>query len=254
MKKVWTIALNTFNESLRKKTLYILLVVALIAIGSSRLFGFLAAEDELKMLQDVSFATVEFFGALIAIFTAITAVSGEIDKRTIYTLLSKPVTRKSFILGKFVGQSMIVLLNAVLMSLLFIGLLFYKGSPPSVEVLKALILIYAQLLVVGAIALMIATFATDAFNVIFSLFLFVVGHLTGYLSQVLDRIENVVILSLGRVFYSIIPNYENFNVKDNVVLGLTISWRYVSMNLLYALVYIVIAILLAIYFFQKREV
>ncbi|HOL22395.1 MAG TPA: ABC transporter permease subunit, partial [bacterium] len=123
MKKAWVIALNTFQESLRKKTFYILLVVALIVIGASRFFSFLAAEDELKMIKDVSFSTIEFFGALIAIFTALAAVSGEIEKRTIYPLLSKPITRSNFIIGKLIGQSLIILLNVILMSIFFIVLL-----------------------------------------------------------------------------------------------------------------------------------
>ena len=85
------------------------------------------------MIKDVSFSTIQFFGALIAIFTALAAVSGEIEKRTIYTLLSKPITRNNFIMGKLIGQSLIILLNVLLMSIFFVGLLYFKKSPPTVN-------------------------------------------------------------------------------------------------------------------------
>ena len=254
MGKAWVIATNTFNEALRKKTLYILLVVALVAIGASKFFSFLAAQDELKMIKDVSFATIEFFGANLAIFTAIGALSNEIDKRTIYTILSKPITRKHFLLGKFIGQSLIILLNAVLISLFFIGLLLSKKVVPDIEIYKSLILIYFELLMIGSITLAVATFATDAFNIILSFFLFITGNLTIYYKQMLERTENIVFKGLGQMFYTVVPNYANFNIRDQVVLGVNVSWRYIGQTSLYGVIYIVIATLVGIYFFQKREV
>ncbi|MCM8776945.1 MAG: ABC transporter permease [Candidatus Omnitrophica bacterium] len=254
MKKAWIIALNTFHESLRKKTFYILLVVALVVIGASRFFSFLAAEDELKMIKDVSFSTIEFFGALIAIFTALAAVSGEIEKRTIYPLLSKPITRSNFIIGKLMGQSLIILLNVILMSIFFIVLLFIKKSPPDIETFKTIFLIFIELVLIGSITLAVATFATDAFNLIFSFFLYIVGHLISYGKSLLERVENVVLKGLGEMLYTVIPNYENFNIKDKVVVGVQVSWQYIGQTFIYGIIYIAIAVLIGIYFFNKREV
>ena len=254
MKKAWVIALNTFQESLRKKTFYILLVVALVVIGASRFFSFLAAEDEIKMIKDVSFSTIEFFGALIAIFTALAAVSGEIEKRTIYPLLSKPITRSNFIIGKFIGQSLIILLNVVLMSIFFIVLLFIKKSPPNIETFKTIFLIFIELVLIGSITLAVATFATDAFNLIFSFFLYIVGHLISYGKSLLERVENMVLKGLGEMLYTVVPNYENFNIKDKVVVGVNVSWQYVGQTVLYGIIYIAIAVLIGVYFFNKREV
>jgi len=254
MSKAWIIAANTFREALRKKTLYILLVVAFVAIGASKFFSFLAAQDELKMIKDVSFATIEFFGAILAIFTAIGALSGEIEKRTIYTLLAKPITRKNILLGKLVGQSLIILLNAILISLFFIGLLLSKKVVPDIEIYKSLILIYVEILMIGAITLAVATFATDAFNIILSFFLFITGNLTIYYKQLLERTENVFFKVFGQIFYTVVPNYANFNIRDQVVLGANVSWRYIGQTTLYGLIYIAIATLIGIYFFQKREI
>ncbi|MCS7181073.1 MAG: ABC transporter permease, partial [bacterium] len=145
MKKAWIIGLNNFKESLRKKTLYILLVVAFVVIGASKAFSFLTAEEELKMIKDVSFSCIDFFGALIAIFISLTSISNEIEKRTIYTLFSKPITRQNFFVGKFIGVILILLLNFVLMCMFFIGLLIFKKSPPDIQVFKTLLLIFTKL-------------------------------------------------------------------------------------------------------------
>lgn len=254
MKKAWVIAVNTFKESLRKKTLYILLVFALIVIGASKFFSFLTAEEELKMIKDVSFSTIEFFGALIAIFGSLAALSGEIEKRTIYTLLSKPVTRRNLFIGKFIGMCLVLLLNFVLISLFFIGLLLFKKSPPDVETFKTLLLIYFELVLISTITLTVATFATDAFNIIFSVFLYIVGHLTTYGKQLIDRTENVIMKGFGQIFYTVIPNYQNFAIRDKVVVGVPVSWNYVVKTLSYGILYTVIVILIGLYFFQKREV
>jgi len=254
MKKAWIIAVNTFKESLRKRTLYILLVFAFIVIGASKFFSFLTAEEELKMIKDVSFSTIEFFGALIAIFGALGALSGEIEKRTIFTLLSKPVTRRNLFMGKFLGMCLILLLNFVLISLFFIGLLIFKKNPPDIETFKTLLLIYVELVLISTITLTVATFATDAFNIIFSFFLYIVGHLISYGKQLTERADNVILKGFGQIIYTIVPNYENFAIRDKVVVGVPVSWSYVFKTLTYGVLYIAIVILIGLYFFQKREV
>ena len=255
MKKVWIIASNTFNESLRKRTLYILLIFAFIVIGASKFFSFLTAQEELKMIKDVSFSTIEFFGALIAIFGALGAISCEIEKGTIYTLLSKPLSRTNFVIGKFIGQILILLLNFVLISVFFIILLIFKKSPPDMQTFKTLLLIFVELMLISSITLAIATFASNAFNLIMSFFLYIAGHLTTYGKQLVsNRSQNIVLKVFGEMIRTIIPNYENFNIRDKVVVGVNVSWAYVSKTVVYGLIYIIIALLIAIYFFRKKEV
>ncbi|HOK57091.1 MAG TPA: ABC transporter permease subunit [bacterium] len=254
MKKAWIIGLNSFKESLRKKTLYILLVVALIVIGASKAFSFLTAEEELKMIKDVSFSSIEFFGALIAIFMSLTAISSEIEKRTIYTLFSKPITRQNFFIGKFLGIILIIFLNFILMCLFFTGLLIFKKSPPDIQVFKTLLLIFIELILIGSITLTVATFASDAFNVIFSFFLYIVGHLTSYGNQLADRTENIILKGLWKILYTVIPNYENFNIRDKVVVGIDVSWNYILKTGVYGILYLAVVLLIGSYFIQKREI
>jgi ABC-type transport system involved in multi-copper enzyme maturation permease subunit len=254
MKKIWSIGLNTFKESFRKKMMYILLVFALIVIGASKFFGFLTAEEELKMIKDVSFSTIEFFGALMAIFGSLYAISTEIERKTIYTLLTKPISRSDFVLGKFFGMAMILLVNFILISLFFIGLLIFKHSPPEIDVLKTLVLIFVELIMISSITLSLGTFSSDAFNVICSFFLYIVGHLTSYGRELVERTENVILKGLGDMLYTILPNYENFNIRDKVVVGVSVNWAYVGNTVLYGVLYIAIALFIALYFFERREI
>ena len=254
VRKVWTIAVNTFHESLRKKILYVLIVFAIIFIGASKFFSFLSREEELKMIKDIGFSSIEFFGALIAIFSSAGSISGEIEKGTIYTLLSKPITRANFVIGKFIGQILIILFNLIIMTVFFITLLLLKNNPFDLELFKTILLIFFELVVISSIAIAIGNFAPNSFNITFSFLLYIAGHLTSYGKQLIERVRNPLFKGFGTIFYTILPNYENFNIKDKVVVGIPVSWIYVGKTITYGFIYICISLLLAIYFFNRKEI
>ncbi|MCS7179851.1 MAG: hypothetical protein NZ891_00650, partial [bacterium] len=107
---------------------------------------------------------------------------------------------------------------------------------------------------IGGITLTIATFASDAFNLIFSIFLYIIGHLTTYGNQIADRTENVILKGFWKILYTIVPNYENFNIRDKVVLGTEVSWNYIFRVSIYGLLYLGVVLLIGSYFIQKREI
>ncbi len=254
MRKIWAIAKNTFREALRQRSLQVIVVFALVLIGASQLFSFLTAEEEMKMIKDVSLATIEFFGALLAIFGTISTMNTEIEKRTLYTLLSKPIKRHQFLFGKFVGVSLTILLNFSIMVFFFVGLILFKEKTFSIELSKALSLIFFELLLISSITLLISTFGSMAFNLIFSFFIYFTGHLITYGRQLINRTENVLLSSLGKVLYNIIPNFENFNIRDKVVVGVFVPFTYLLKNVGYGLIYITICLLLSVYLFARREI
>ncbi len=231
-----------------------MLVFGLVLIGSSQLFSFLSPGEEIKMIKDVGLSTIEFFGTLIVIFGAIGAISSEIEKKTLYTLLTKPLRRRDFVIGKFLGVSLTTFVNFLVMAIFFIGLLFFKQHTVSLGIFKALILIFFELLTLGAIALAISTFASPAFTVIFSIFLYLVGHLISYGHSIMEQTNNVLLRTVGTAFYRIIPNFENFNIRDKIAVGLLVKWSYLAKTISYGLIYIALALLIGIYFFQKKEI
>lgn len=254
MKKIWILANNTIKESFRKKTTYVIVIFALIMIAASEFFAFLSSAEQSKMILDTSFAVIEFFGFLLAMFGSITAVSSEIEKRTIYTLLTKPITRTNFILGKYLGMFFILLINFIIMTVFFILLLHFKKIPIDTGTFKALFLIFIELLVIASISLALTTFSSDAFNIIASSFIYIVGHLTDYGRQIIGMTKNVLIKGLADMMYTILPNYQNFTIRDKIVVGIPVPWQYVLIVTGYGIMYIIIALLIGIYFFRTKEI
>ena len=254
MVKAIVIGKNTFQESLRLRSYQIILIFALLLLGSSQLLSFLTPADQLKMIKDVSLSGIEFFGMLLAIFASMTALRSEFETNTISTLLSKPLKRSDFILGKFLGMAMVITLSVAMMSAVFIGLILLKQHSFETSLFSALFLIWAEMMVIIAITLAVAAFASTAFTLIFVLFLFLVGHLTGYGLSVSEQMKNPVMHVIVRFFYKIIPNFESFAIRDQIVVGGTVSISYLLKTFSYGLIYAAIALILCLYFFRYREV
>ncbi|MFH2069440.1 MAG: ABC transporter permease subunit [Candidatus Omnitrophota bacterium] len=252
--KAIVIGKNTFQESLRLRSYQIILVFALLLLGSSQLLSFLTPAEQLKMIKDVSLSGIEFFGALLAIFASMTALRSEFETNTISTLLSKPLKRSDFILGKFLGMASIITLSIIIMSVVFIGLILLKQRFFETSLFSALFLIWAEMLVIIAITLAVAAFASTAFTLIFVLFLFFVGHLTGYGLSMSEQMKNPVLQIITRFFYKIIPNFENFAIRDQIVVGGTVPISYLLKTFGYGIIYAAIALIICLYFFRYREV
>jgi len=253
MRKSLVIGWNTFQESLRLRSYQIILVFTLLLVGCSQLFSFLTPEEQLKMIKDVSLSGMEFFGALLAIFTTMTALRSEFETNTISTLLSKPLRRSDFIIGKFLGMVAVMTLTILLMTIVFVTLIVIKQHHIELPILAAAFLIWAEMLLIIAITLAVAAFASTAFTLIFVLFLFFIGHLTGYGLSLAEQAKNPLLQIVTKFFYKIVPNFENFAIRDQVVVGLQVSAGYVAKTFGYGMIYTAIALLLCLYFFQYRE-
>ncbi len=252
--KIRVIGRNTFQEAFRLRSYQIILVFALLLLGSSQLFSFLTPAEQLKMIKDVSLSGMEFFCALMAIFAAMISLRGEFETNTISTLLSKPLRREEFILGKFVGIVLIITLSIILMSAVFIGLILFKQHSLEIGLFSAIFLIWVEMLVIIAITLAVAAFASTTFTLIFVLFLFLVGHLTGYGLELSQRIKNPLMQVFTRFFYKVIPNFENFAIRDQIVVGTVVPASYLLKTLGYGLIYTAVALVICLYFFRYREV
>ncbi|HNQ34916.1 MAG TPA: ABC transporter permease subunit [bacterium] len=254
MVKALIIGLNTFRETLRLKSYQIILIFALLLLGSSQLFSFLTPEEQLKMIKDVSLSGIEIFAALLAIFTAMTSLRNEFETNTISTLLSKPLRRSEFILGKFIGSVLAITLSVILMAAVFSTLILIKQHSLEAGLFSATFLIWAEMLVIVALTLAVAAFASTAFTLIFVLFLFLTGHLTGYGLELAQQAKNPLLQALTKIFYKVIPNFENFAIRDEIAVGVSVSLSYLLKTFGYGLIYTFIALLLCLYFFQFREV
>lgn len=215
---ILTIARNTFRENIRDKILYNLILFALIMILSSVALGQLTLGHEEKVIVDIGLSAISIFGTLIAIFIGISLVYKELEKRTVYALLAKPVHRYEFILGKYLGLLSTLLVNVVIMTAGLILTLMYHGGvgfPGYIRLLPAVYLIFLSFALTTALALLFSTFSTPALSAVFTFFLWVIGHFNGDLLEFGRLTKSASLQWLFRALYYALPNLSNFATIDS---------------------------------------
>ena len=253
MKRIIVIALNTFKENLRDKILYNLVIFGLMLIGSSVLLGSLTIGEQSKIMKDLGLASINAFGVLIAIFVGIGLVSKEIEKRTIYTIIAKPIPRYVFLLGRYSGLALTLFVNTAIMAVGFALALMLASVSLDMGLTKAIGLIFLELLLIVAVAVMFSTFTTPTLSATFTLAIYVIGHLTGDLKALGDKLENPLVSGVLNLFYYALPNLAYFNVKSEAVHGIPISWSYTLMAVSYGAFYAAIVMVAACLIFQRRD-
>ena len=219
MKKIWAIAINTFRENIRDRILYNLLAFALMIILLSIALVQLSTGEWQRITIDVGLSGISIFGSLIAIFLGISLVSKEMERRTIYTLLSKPVPRPFFMLGKYLGLALTIIVNLAIMAVVYLIVLYYLKGHFTWAQAQAIILILVKLLIVAAIALFFSTFTTPTLSAIFTLSIFIIGHLTNDIKTFGERAGKPIINYLSAVIYYLLPNLSNYSWLENATYG-----------------------------------
>jgi ABC-type transport system involved in multi-copper enzyme maturation permease subunit len=250
--RIVSISLNTFRENLREKLLYNLLIFALLMIGSSILLSRLTLGDYHRLILDLGLASINIFGVLIAIFVGISLVSKEIDKKTIYTIISKPVPRYAFLLGKYLGLVITLLANTIVMIIGLLIVLQVMDVPITALLFKSLATIFIELMVITAVALLFSTFTSSTLSAIFTLAIYVIGHLSADLKTFGDKLE-----TMGRgvvnALYYVMPNLERFNLKGHVTNHVDVPTTDLLLTLAYGLSYTAMLLLLSAMIFQRRD-
>lgn len=250
--KVLSIALNTFRENLRDKLLYNLLVFALLMIGSSLLLMRLTLGEFHRLLLDVGLGSINVFGVLIAIFVGIGLVNKEIEKKTIYTIVSKPVARYQFLIGKYLGLTLTLFVNALIMAGGLLLVLFAQNVPIESVLFKSLGLIFMEFMVITAVALLCSTFTSATLSAIFTLATYVIGHLTADLKTFGEKMDEGMRVVVTGLYY-ILPNLERFNLKGNVIHHIEVSGTDLLLIVVYGLTYIAFLLMSASIIFQRRD-
>jgi ABC-type transport system involved in multi-copper enzyme maturation permease subunit len=249
------ISFNTFREAVRDRVLYNLILFALLLVASAPLFGQISIGMEKIILVNVGLSAISLFGIVIAIFIGIGLVSKEIEKRTLYTILSRPVRRWEFIVGKFFGLLMTLVANAAFMTLGFYAalvLLLHRLGADEARLLIAIYFIVLEFFIVTAITLLFSSFSTPIFSAIFAFSLFVIGTFS-------EDFRNFAALATGLTKWLataaayLIPNFASLNVTSQVAHADPISGRLVLLNTLYALLYSAAATAAAVLIFERRN-
>ena len=224
--KLWAIAFNTFRENIRDKILYNLLVFAVLMIGLSIALGQMTIGEQERITMNVGLSSISIFGVFMSIFLGIGLVSKEIEKKTIFTLIAKPLPRYLFILGRFSGLMLTIGLNMAVMSAAFVLSLFYlRGGgtwPLDWSIVQALVLIYLEFGIVIAAAMACSTFSTPILSSIFSLGFVVIGRLTEGMLAFGERSPDQFFHWGSKVLYFLVPNLNNYIMIDQAIYGETL--------------------------------
>jgi ABC-type transport system involved in multi-copper enzyme maturation permease subunit len=250
------IAFNTFREAVRERVLYNLVLFALLMVSSALLFGGISIGVERLFLINLGLTSISLFGVLIAIFIGISLVFKEIEKRTLYTMLSRPVRRWEFIVGKFFGLGGTLLVNTLLMTLGFYAALFYLARGFSVAdayLLVALYFIVLQFLMVTALALLFSTFSSPVLSAVFAFALFLAGSFAEDLRAFAAMSDVATTRWLAIAAAYLVPNFSALNVISSVAHGQPVAGALILANTVYALLYTGAVLFAAILIFEYRN-
>ena len=266
MRVTAAIAINVFRESVRDKVFYNLVLFALLMTASSFLIGQLTAGQDVKIIKDLGLAATSMFGLFIAVFIGIGLVSKEVERRSIYSLIAKPVTRAQLVLGKYCGLTLTLAANMVVMAAALYAVLAYMTWGAAADVraawdapaldpalLKALALIFAELMLVTALALFFSTFSSPMLSAALTFGLYIVGHFSGDLRNFQQVVDSRAAAALARGLYWVLPNLAQFDVKSDVVHGVHVSAGYLAMTAAYAALYIAMLLAIASLIFSRRD-
>jgi ABC-type transport system involved in multi-copper enzyme maturation permease subunit len=249
------IAYNTFREAVRDRVLYNLIAFAVLLSGAAVLIGQISIEIESLVVINLGLTAVSLFGVVIAIFIGIGLVSKEIEKRTLYTVLSRPVRRWEFIVGKFLGLAGTLVVNTFFMALGVFGALFYvahRFSKPDSLILIALYFIILEFLIICSVALLFSSFSTPLLSAIFAFSLFVIGSFADDLRGFAKMTHGVARwLATGAAY--LVPNFSSLNVISAVAHQQHVAGQLILQNTLYALCYAMMALSAAVLIFERRD-
>ncbi|MBA2378838.1 MAG: ABC transporter permease subunit [Blastocatellia bacterium] len=254
MRSITIIARNTFREAVRDRILYNLVIFVLLVIGCAVLLGDLTDGQEARTIVNISLNAMLLFGVFIAIFVGVGLVSKEIEKRTVFAIFAKPVSRPQFIIGKYLGLCLTLLINIVVMGLGVVAALAYVGDRELVfSIWGAIYLIFLELAIVTSVAIVFSSFSSAALSALLTFLVFLIGHLSTSLRDLGQALGSEVARIVFEIIYYVLPNLQLFSFRSEAANGLVPNAEMMLGATAYALVYVVIMLAIAAFVFQRRN-
>jgi len=256
MTRIAAIALNAFREAVRDRVLYNLVLFVLILTAAAIFIGELSGGQERKVIVDLGLSAMLLFGAFISIFVGVGLVYKEIERRTIYAIFSKPVGRGEFLVGKYLGLCLTLLVNVLVMAVGVSLALIYvsKGWDPLIKTIwPAVFLIYLELMILTGVSLLFSSFSSPALSALLTFFVFIIGHFSGDLKDLSTSMGSTSARWLFSLLYYLLPNLNNYSYITPAAHGRIPQAEFVLVSLVYAFVYIAIVLAAATLIFSKRN-
>jgi ABC-type transport system involved in multi-copper enzyme maturation permease subunit len=250
------VAINTFREAVRDRVLYNLIFFALVMMGAAIFVGQISIGIERLVIINLGLSAISIFGLVMAVFIGVGLVYKEMEKRTLYSLLSKPIRRWEFLIGKYAGLLLTLAVNTALMTLGLAAAVYYVGRPflrSDSSMLVAVYFILLELALVTAIALFFSCFSSPMLSTLFTLGIYVAGVFTPDIRDIGDLTNSHTLKAAMRTLYYLVPNFHNFNAISAAGHGEIIPSSLIWQNTLYALFYVTVVMLASSAVFSRRN-
>ena len=253
-RRIFSISLNTFREAVRDRVLYNLVLFVLLITASAIFLGEITAGNEARVIVNLGLTAMVLFGTFIAIFVGVGLVSKEIEKRTVYAMFAKPITRAEFVIGKYFGLCLTLLVNVAVMglgvslALIYVGRFDLAGS-----IWGAVTLIFLELCLTTAVAILFSSFSTPALSALFTFAIFVIGHFSKSLHEFAETLASDATRKFFEVLYYLTPNFSHFSFITNSAYGDTPPADMLGLAITYAVVYSFILIWITVMIFKRRN-
>ena len=254
LQQLKAIAGNTFREAVRDRILYNLVVFVFLITASAIILGDLTDGQEARTIVNIGLNAILIFGTFISIFVGVGLVSKEIEKRTIYAIFSKPVGRGEFIIGKYLGLCLTLLVNVAVMGAgVSLALIYVGGTGLALSIWGGIFLIFLELAILTAVAILFSSFSSPSLSALLTFFVFIIGHMSASLRDLAATLGSRSAVIFFEAVYYLLPNLAHFSFRTEAANGMIPTVAMLGGAALYAVIYIGILLTVSILIFRRRN-
>lgn len=254
MSRVRALAVNTFREAVRDRVLYSILFFAVGVLALSLAINEITIGDQAKVVRGVAQGAVDVFGSIIAMFLGISVIHKELERKTIYTVLSRPLTRATFVLGKYAGLMLTLFVEIAVLVLFYCVFMAFRSEAPDLTLFVSMGMLLLELALLTAWATLFSAYSAPTTAAAFTLAVFVIGHLADDIWLYGSQAETPSVRTVARVLYWALPNFELFSIRQAAVHQLAVPWERVWPAIAYGVGYTTTVLAAATAIFQRKDV
>lgn len=256
LSRTWVIATNVFREVIRDRVLYLVAVYAVLLFAAAALLPDVAAGTQDKITLDLGLAGIHILALIVTVFVGTGLINKEIEKRTVLVLISKPVSRLEFIVGKHLGLSgVLAVLVAILTVIYFVVLLLNQIEFTFVSILLAVVFTFLEMALLTAVALLFGVFTSSLLATLLTIAVYLMGHLSQDIVELGRLSENPGFQRVANSMYLILPDLERLNFRNEAVYGMALFPAPIELasHFVYGLLYIALLLTIAVFIFARRQ-
>ncbi|MBF0500846.1 MAG: hypothetical protein HQM09_11980 [Candidatus Riflebacteria bacterium] len=255
IRRIWLIGWEAFLDVARHKMLSVHLIFVLIAVGLFNLFGHFSTSPtlEYRMIQDVGISVISMFGTLLTLFIGAATLREDLNRKTAYTVLTLPLPRWEFYLGKLLGTLMAVITNIALMIIIFAGLLYIKFGTVWTAFFWIILFMTMEFAIISSLVLLFSLSDSTVLCFSFTLFLVIMGNLVDYIHHLVEEAGIPLLAWLNDAIFVVIPNFTYFNIKARILKEFAISWKMIGWGLGYASIYVLCTVAVGIFIMERSD-